>query len=195
MKIHIQLFTFIFLFSLSSCTSIFYGIYGIKEPKVIAQHQLTKTASKRFNIDTKNLIILDSSYKLFCTNNYLPDTSSFNLALQPLQLRIYKNDTLVAFQANCNVGGFPNLNWERDRYFNTIPATHHTLKNAPLLKNELLAMRSALPPSENYVVLVFYTNFMHRQSKRLIKFAERLQQLHPDKKFRYMYVNGEEIFY
>ncbi len=195
MKVHIQFITFILLCSLTGCTSIFYGIYGIREPKAITKNQIIKTADNRFNIDTKSLIILDSSYKQFCIKQYLPDTSAYNLALQPLQLRIYKNDTLIAFQANCNVGGFPNLKWERDGYFLKVPASYVSLKNAPVLSKEFSVMKHTFTSSEEYTVVVFYSNFMHRQSKRLIQFAKSLQQTHPDKKFTYVYVNGEELFY
>lgn len=195
MKTPLQILCFIFLLSLTSCTSVFYKIYGIKEAKIISPTKLETTAVKQFKISPNKLILLDSGYKNFCKNHYLPDTSSYNLALQPLQLRIYKNDTLIAFQANCNVGGFPNLNWQRASYFSALPSSYLALKNAPLLSNDYPVLSSIKSENNEYVVVVFYTNFMHRQSKRLIQFAKSLEQLHPDKKFSFNYINAEELFY
>src|SRR5690554_4132887 len=64
MKRHLSIFTFLsltFIFGLTSCTSIFTGIYGMKKTKTVDEKTIA-SYSKKYNIPTADSYELDTAY-------------------------------------------------------------------------------------------------------------------------------------
>lgn len=190
------------LFSLTSCSSIFSGLYGMKKPKTVDEETIARY-EKKYNIPIVDNYELDATYFSYL---FSLDTSQFKEQIknhyQPLQVLYYDNSGhLVSFQINCYAGGFPNLKWNRNEIMSTFPPQ----LQAPLdsifpLKTQMKYLKvlaqSAKINTDNYdyIVIVYWNIFMGRQSKRLIRFVQNNRKLEQDKKIKIIYVNTDNIF-
>jgi hypothetical protein len=162
--------------------------------------------AKKYNIPIADNYILDTSFYQFLVK--LKDTSlevAKNNHTQPLQVLYYnqlQNWQMVSYHANCYTGGFPNLNWNRNGVFNTfIPYQQAPLDNLLTLKKHFEYLRSltGVQPfntiNYDYIVLVYWSKFMGRQSKRLIQLVQDNAKLANDKKVKVIYVNNDNFFH
>ncbi|MBA3898937.1 MAG: hypothetical protein H0X62_01810 [Bacteroidetes bacterium] len=194
--------TLIFTLGLTSCSTTFSGIYGIKKIKPLDEKAIIRNSNK-FNIPASDNYELGTSYFSFLISF---DTTLYKEQqknhYQPLQALYYgKTGQLESFQINCYAGGFPNLNWGRNEILTTFPP----LEQAPL--DSMLSLDSQIkylkPLSQtnkfssdnyDYVVIVYWNRFMGRQSKRLIRFVQDNSKLAGDKKVKIIYVNNDNIY-
>lgn len=186
----------------TSCTPIFQMFYGIKTPKQLNDQKIIQH-SEKFNIPLTDNYKLDSSYVMFLSSL---DTAKFKEEIknhyQPLQALYYNgNGQLESFQINCYAGGFPNLHWDRDSILTTFPPK----EQAPIdniIPLELLLKRLQPLPQTNsfliknyeYVIIVFWSRFMGRQSKRLIEVVQENCKLAKDYNVKIIYVNTDNLF-
>jgi len=190
------------VFGLTSCSTIFFGLYGMKKIKTVDEKTIVHY-SKKYNIPSADSYELDTSYISILTSL---DTTRYKSQrknhYQPLQALYYdKTGQLQSFQINCYAGGFPNLHWDRNGILTTFPPR----QQAPLdsivpfdtqLKYLWLLSQTKKfsADSYDYIVIVYWNRFMGRQSKRLIRFVQDNSKLATDKKVKIIYANNDDIF-
>lgn len=194
--------TLIFLIGLTSCSSVFTLLYGMKKTKTVDQKTIVRYAKKynipevdNYGLDTayfSHLISLDSNkYKTQIKNHY-----------QPLQALYYDNSGhLKSFQVNCYASGFPNLKWDRNEIMTTFPPKERApVDSLVSVETQLKYLKPLTQTSkfsvDNYdwIVIVYWSRFMGRQSKRLIHFVQNNGKLEKEKKVKIIYVNTDNIF-
>lgn len=187
----------------SSCSALMYKIMGVKQPNDYDLEEITAYSSK-FGIPERDSYLLDTTYMLdilqFCKN----DTLLRNNLMQPLQIRFYqRTDTLLSLQLNCTAGGFPNLKWNKHGQLDTIPPNFTVNVDTCLLFCK--DVKYLIPTSNDchsfdyynnadYNIILFWSVFMNRQSKILIREIQDYQKRFPDKKMNVLYVNTDKIF-
>lgn len=199
----LSILTFIiFVFGLTGCSSIFTGLYGIKKTKTIDEKTIDRFA-KKYNIPSADNYELDTAYFSYL---FSLDTTKYKSQIknhyQPLQALYYNNSGLLkSFQVNCYAGGFPNLNWNRNKIMSTFPP----MQQAPLdsivqLKVQMKYLKPLSHTAQlshesyDYLVIVYWNRFMGRQSKRLIHFVQENSKLEKEKKVKIIYANTDNIF-
>lgn len=187
----------------SSCSALMYKIMGVKQPNDYDLEEITAYSSK-FGIPDGDSYILDTTYLSdilqFCKN----DTLLRNNLMQPLQIRFYqKTDTLLSLHLNCTAGGFPNLKWNKRGQLDTIPPRYSVSIDTCLLFSKdikyLIPIGNNHNPDKDYTtadynIILFWSVFMNRQSKILIREIQNYQKRFPDKKMNVLYVNTDKIF-
>jgi hypothetical protein len=199
---NLRLIILMLVFGLTSCSSVISGLYGIKNPKKLDDQTIIRY-SEKYHIPITDNYKLDTAYLTFLSSL---DSITFKEQIknhyQPLQVLYYhKTGQLESFQINCYAGGFPNLNWNRDGMFTTFPPG----KQAPIdsiisldlqLKYIHPLSRTISCSIENYeyIVIVYWSRFMGRQSKRLIHLVQENIKLAKEYKVKIFYVNTDNIF-
>lgn len=196
------LFLTLILFGLTSCESIFLGMYGLKNIKTIEEKTIERFAEK-YNIPEADNYELDTSYISYLLSF---DTSQYNAEIknhyQPLQALYYDSSgNLISFQINCYAGGFPNLEWDRDEIMTTFPPKEQAPLDSILPLETHLNFLNQLSKSDkisvdqyDYLVVVYWSRFMGRQSKRLIRYVQKNRELISDKEVKIIYVNTDNLF-
>jgi hypothetical protein len=198
-------FIFLILISvleLTSCTSIIFGLYGMKKPKNVNEKTIAKY-SEKYNIPLTDSYEMDTTYMTYLfsldTTKY---KESINHHAQSLQVLYYdKNGQLQSFQINCYASAFPNLNWNKYDILTTFPPGQQTpldsivslatqFKYLRLLKETITFQANKY----DYIVIVYWNRFMGRQSKRLIQLVQNNSNLARDKKIKIIYANTDNIF-
>lgn len=195
-------FTLIFVFGLTSCSTILSRLYGVRDIKTIDEKTIVHY-SKKYNIPLDDNYELDTSYFSFLKSI---DTTQYKSQCknhyQPLQSLYYDNrGNLRSFQISCYAGGFPNLLWNRDGILSVFPP----LIQAPIdsivsFETQLKYLRPLSQTKKfsadscDFVVIVFWSRFMGRQSKRLIRFVQENLKLAGAKKVKIIYVNNDNFF-
>lgn len=197
----VAVFNLTFL-GLSSCGSIFAGIYGMKKTKTVDEEIIFRYAEK-YNIPVADNYELDTAYFSYL---FSLDTARYSEQIknhyQPLQALYYDNTGhLKSFQVNCYAGGFPNIKWDRNEIMTTFPPK----KQAPIdsivsLETQMKYLKPLSQTTQfkkdsyDYIVIVYWNRFMGRQSKRLIRFVQENGTLELVKKVKIIYVNTDNIF-
>ncbi|NBX78943.1 MAG: hypothetical protein EBQ94_00935, partial [Flavobacteriales bacterium] len=195
---YLSLLFFLIIFGLTSCSSVFTSLYGIKKIKPIDETTILKYANK-YKIPVADVYEIDSTYFSYL---FSLDTIKFKSQIknhyQPLQALYYnKTGQLLSFQVNCYVGGFPNLKWNRNETLTTFPPKQQAPIDSivqlgtqmnylnPLSKTEKFSMESY-----DYIVIIYWNRFMGRQSKRLIRFIIDNCKLEEKGKIKIIYANS-----
>lgn len=188
--------------TLTSCSKVISGLYGMKSPKEVDETTILKYG-KKYKIPVKDSYRLDTAYSSFL---FSFDSAKYKSQIknhyQPLQALYYDHiGHLKSFQNNCYAGGFPNLKWNRDHIFSTflpkqqapvdsiVPLDAQLKFLIPLSKTDKLS-----PESYDYVVVVYWSKFMGRQSKRLLRIVQQNERLSGEQRVRIVYVNNDNIF-
>ena len=191
-----------FVLGLTSCSSIIQGLYGIKNPKELNDRKIIRY-SEKYNIPLTDNYELDSAYLTFLSSL---DTANFKEQIknhyQPLQVLYYdKTGQLESFQINCYAGGFPNLNWDRDGILTSFPPLEQSPVDSIVPLDVQLKYLRPFPSTSvfstqdyDYTVVVYWSRYMGRQSKRLVGFVNENLKLSKDKTVRVIYVNTDNIF-
>lgn len=185
----------IFLFSLTSCLRTIYGIKNHKEP---SRSQVNKYAMK-WGVDTTiNYLTLDSMQYINLLTNSPVDSLTLSFLKQPLQWQFYDSSgNLNCFVPNCNVGGFPNLKWNRAQFISEYPPTNsHCITEVSINLNELLESCKephGLLSFGKTNVVVYWSVFMGRQSKVMIKKLKEYLDKYPQEDRKIIYVNIDDL--
>ena len=192
----------IILFGQPAWSQIANGLYGMKKLRTVDNETIIEY-SKKYNIPQAENYVLKETYVKFLESF---DTTKYKEQIknhyQPLQALYYdKNGRLKSFQINCYAGGFPNLDWNRDKIMTTFPPKQQapidtilpldTLLNymKPLFKTDKIKERN-----NDFTVIVFWSIFMGRQSKRLIHIVQENARLNKDRKIKMIFVNTDNFF-
>jgi hypothetical protein len=194
---------FILLFSgLSSCSAIFTGLYGMKKTRAIDEATMIRFQEK-FHIPGADGYELDSAYFSYLSSL---DKAKYQEQIknhyQPLQALYYdQSGNLKSFQVNCYAGGFPNLSWDRNEIMTTFPPKQPAgIDSIVPLKTQLKYLRPLSQTQKfsaedyDYIVLVYWSRFMGRQSERLIRFVQNNRVLEKEKKVKIIYANTDNLF-
>jgi hypothetical protein len=185
----------------TSCTKIFTSMYGMKTAKYLNEDEIYHHA-KKYNLPAENCFQTDSSFLNFI---FSLDTAKYAVQIQnhfqSLKVLYYNNvGFMQAFHVNCYTGGFPNLNWNKNGAFDVflpkqqadldsiLPLSKHLSYIRPLSKAKAFSVSDY-----DYVVFVFWSRHMGRQSRRFIKIINRNVNLASDQKVKVLYINNDNI--
>ena len=187
-----------FLVALLSLVSLLSGcflikIYGVSYPRPVTDEDIRNTAT-RFGIAPHELGLIDTSKYLSVVWKYADSMLAQDL-LQPLQIRYYDNDTLSLFVANCHTGGFPNLSWNSFGVFNTFPPSPWKPRTFRYSSEDEVTgwSLSDLEMAGHNVLIIYWTVFMGRQSKRLINFVKHYQ-INNDTTVQVRFINIDALY-
>lgn len=205
MKIRSFIWTFFSLTGitgLTSCSTIIAGLYGIKPVKPVDE-KIISHYSIKYNIPKADGYQLDSSYDTFLASfDPVRYTQQIKNHYQPLQALYYNNaGQLISFHINCYANGFINLHWNK----NDIMAVFPPKQQAPLdsivsLETQLKYLKplsTTLPfsnESYDHIIIVYWSRFMGRQSKRLIHSVQNNSKIARSEKVKIIYVNTDNFF-
>lgn len=167
-------------------------------------------------VDEKTIFKYGQRYNITVKDSYKVDTAYFSFLLsldttknreqiknhyQPLQALYYiREGNLQSFHVNCYASGFPNLKWDKEGAFNTfIPKQQAQLDSIVPLVTQLnflvpLSQTEIISSTDyEYVIVVHWSRFMGRQSKRLIKIVQENAKLSLAEKIRVIYANNDNI--
>ncbi|MBD2714101.1 hypothetical protein KBK19_03530 [Microvirga sp. STR05] len=180
---------------------MFQSIYGIRGLRQVPGPELRQLA-KRYGIEQAQLVQLDTSYRQFLTRQYNRDSVAVKNHYQPLQVSYYDaTGQLRCFYVNCHAGGgFPNINWNYQGGLNQFPpAPQAPLDTILPLTTYLGYLRTPegqlLPPqpATDYTVVVQWSRFMGRQSRRLIEATQRNGMLAQGQSVRLLFVSNDNL--
>ena len=187
----------------SSCSALMYKIMGVKQPYDYDLEVITAYSSK-FGIPDSNSYLLDTTYMHDILQLCKNDTLLRNNLMQPLQIRFYqRSDTLLSLHLNCTAGGFPNLKWNKRGQLETLPPNFTVEVDTCILFCKDLKYLTPISNdchsfdyynNADYNIILFWSVFMNRQSKILIREIQNYQKHFPDKKMNVLYVNTDKIF-
>ncbi len=198
----VRLISLIFWLSVSGCTTITSGIYGIKKPKRTDDEEIIRCASK-FGIPIQDVFVMDTSYVSWLHSfDGEKHHEEIKNHFQPLQeLCFDKNGNLVSYQINCYAGGFPNLKWNRNGIMDTFPPKPRAPVDTLLSLNRQLSFITPLQPhkkvendSAEYYVFIYWNRFMGRQSKRFVRITTGNLKLAKKKRIKVYYVNTDNLY-
>lgn len=184
----------------SRCARLVYGIYGIKETPASTTLKTMEDFSGGKVVD---YFILSESYKQALKNDSGKFVRKAAKLMQPLQVRVYEvaSDSLIGFTVNCDVGGIPDLKWNRAGFFNALPPKLPVKLDTVLkLSSDLQYLRGPrmepLSPRVNskYAVLVYYSVFMNRQSKRLIRQVKKSYAKYNREELSLLFVHSDLLY-
>lgn len=190
-----------------SCTKILMSAYGIKQPRLLTRQDIVNRSSQ-LNIPLEQSFILDKKYfyaleqrdtlKPLFEKKCSPMISKYQ---QPLQAMYFdESGKLVSFHNNCYAGGFPVLRWNKDKQFDKfIPATTIPIADTALNMDLLLQYLQPIGQADSFekpkwTVVVFWCDFMLKQSKELIKITRRNLLLDNSGSARILFVNTDNCF-
>ena len=182
-------------------------MYGIKEPRRLTDSEIVEIAGK-LAIRTDESFVLDEHFfnyiyrfdtlKSAATQKCSPMISKYQ---QPLQI-FYFNESgqLISYHNNCNTGGFPKLNWNKNNQFvqfvpkTTIPVTDSVITLGILLPFiRPLSENTGISVSK-YTVVVFWSGFMKKQSKELIRVVRENLKKDSEHYSKLYFVNVDNFF-
>ena len=187
----------------SSCSALMYKIMGVKQPYDYDLEVITAYSSK-FGIPDSDSYLLDTTYMHDILQSCKNDTVLCNNLMQPLQIRFYqKTDTLLSLHLNCTAGGFPNLKWNKRGQLDSITPRYSVSIDTCLLFSKdlkyLIPIGNNHNPDKDYTtadynIILFWSVFMNRQSKILIREIQNYQKRFPDKKISILYLNTDNVY-
>lgn len=181
--------------------SLFLEFYGVKKIRPVDQKTIAHY-SRRYNIPTDESYELDTAFFSFVGTI---DTSTYREQiknhLQPLQAIYFDNSGYtISYQVNCYAGGFPNLNWERDGIFTVFPPLNQAPIDSLIPLDTLLRYLNPNFDTVNdslgqydVLVVVYWSRFMGRQSRRFIRFVQENRSLSPNDRVKILYVNNDNL--
>jgi hypothetical protein len=202
MRFFVPVISILLLFGLTSCSAIFTGLYGMKKTRAIDEATII-SMEKKFNIPGADGFELDTTYLSYLSSlekrKYQEQIKNH---YQPLQALYYdQSGNLKSFQINCFAGGFPNLNWERNEIMKTFPPGQQAgIDSIVPLKTQLKYLKPLSQTQKfsvedyDYIVVVYWSRFMGRQSERFIRFIQNNRALEKEKKVKIIYANTDNLF-
>lgn len=189
---------------LTGCTSVMTGLYGIHPfDRDVTPKELERLAN-RMKISEQEDLVLSLRYGRHL--DAVRDTlrkKTWNGMHQPLQLRWYsKGGRLQWIVPNCDVGGFPNLQWSHFGLPDTLVvdlANREYADSAWTIADDFnfMTVRSTgqiparMPGADGYL-LVYWTYYMGRQSVRLSRYIRKWHK-HHGRSIEVRYVNADSL--
>lgn len=177
---------------LTSCNKLFLTMYGLNENNYNLS-EIKKIAIED-EIDINYLYKIDESYN----NLKLVDSDKFYKAHQPLQVLIYdsSNNYINEF-VNCDFQGFPNIDFNKynnfddslfERKGNYLNRSFNLIERLPYI-TRIDSNNSYLKLENKMSIIVFYSNSMGRQKKRLFELIKKQKATIDIKNLNIVYIN------
>ena len=191
----------ILLLVLTGCGRMFNAMYGLHfYKKEVPQVQIDRMRD-RLGLPETNDYYLAETYYDTVKAIVDPNERLQQALLQPLQLRYFNKDgELVSMVANCHVGGFPNLKWDRFHIADSLPIRRTAfLDSLWTLGSDAAFLRpyDGTSPLDQqvgeYHVNVYWSYRMGRQFKRLKRTVDEMQERHGNK-VTVWYVNIDALY-
>ncbi len=184
------------IFFFESCR-IIAGLHSIKQ---FNDHEIIKIALK-YGIDSNEIYkINEREYLTFAKSKN--DSSITKDLLQPLQVIYFSANNKIEFQLlNCDVGGFPVLQWNRYGTFDNFPPSWLSLSPPDSTLNSMKFFEFIVPingssePSlgGNGALVVIWNHFFGRNSKQLIELIIAYRETIPEDIPLY-FVNTDNLY-
>lgn len=188
----------------TGCTSIIVGLYGMHPYDREITPKKVERLAKRMKISEQEDLVLSLRYSAHL--DAVRDTlnkKTWSGMHQPLQLRWYsKGGRLQWIVPNCDIGGFPNLQWSRLGLPDTLAvdlANREYADSAWTISDDYryMTLRSTgQVPSRKLDVdgylLVYWTYFMGRQSVRLSRYIRKWHK-NQGRSIEVQYVNADSL--
>ena len=190
------------LLSLTSCSSIMTRVYGVRKIRTTNTLTIIKYSDK-YKIPLADSYVLDSSYVTFLHSlDSLRYQEQIKNHYQPLQALYYdQSGQLCSYQINCYAGGIPNLRWKRNHIMSVFPpAVQAPIDSILPLARHLQFLRPLANKTKisagpfDTTIIVYWSLFMGRQSKRLIRTVQENSKLAFNKNIKIIYVNNDNFF-
>jgi hypothetical protein len=184
------------IFLISSCTTVFYKIYGISTI-ISYSEKADKDFLKEVNSELDLTHIVSDSSQYCLLNNYGMNSSLRKNLSQPIQLFYFENDSLKSYHVNCTAkGGLGNINWNTDNRFEQfIPKSAVKLDSLKLSLQNLQSIYAAIKNDKKYTVIIFYTLMFKKIAKSGIKTVEKNVTLFNKNKESNIYIINTDKFY
>lgn len=190
--------------SFTSCERILMKAFGVRL-YVQASDERTEKSRRKYRIPADAHFIMDSSYWSLLRDVQAVDSLTAKNHYQPLQALYFDSTgTLVSFHVNCNAGGYPNLQWNRGNMFaRFVPQSQTPVDTLVKLSTLLPYLRRpdgrGIGPGDlaprKYTVLLAWSVFMGRQSKRLIRTVRDNCALAAPGTVRLLYVEMDHLLF
>lgn len=189
---------------LTSCNRMMAGLFGVHPYERRVTQQMKDRLADRMGIDPAENLVLTHRYshRVEARRGKEPEKHT-RAKYQPLQLRWYSSGGRMQWLIpNCDVGGFPNLQWKRfglpDTLFAPVQSRAYA-DSAWTLNDDLSFMverHSGMAPKKadnaRGHLLVYWTYFMGRQSVRLARHVEKWRKRHGEG-VAVRYVNADSL--
>lgn len=186
-----------------SCKTVVSVAFGINEPKLLTDEELEKLSIKH-GISPANSYKIDTAYFSFLKSI---DEEYADIAYdhgQPLQaLYFNRNKELLSFQTVTYAEEESiNLKWYPDSIFSTFPPKEQAPLDTIVTYDKIIEYVNLLPNSNtltpietDYIVVVFWANFLERPSKKLIEIVNENIKTATHESIKVVYVNVDNFFY
>ncbi len=158
---------FLCLFSLS-CTDFFQNLYGLNKP--LCTISTINNFAYKNHIDTTKINLINPTKYVQYLKKYVGDTTQIKHLTQPLQIVIFEKRKLNSLFINCNVQGFPNLNWQITNK-NKFEGNEKNIPQTLNIEDYAAAcgLDSEVLLKKDTVVIVHWNYFMGRQTCLFLK--------------------------
>ena len=188
--------------TLMSCQPLFKALVGMKNPKYLTDEQIVSIGLK-YGIPESKMFKLDTAIYWKAWKG-IADSVKQKDWYQPLQVKAFNSDGTSHFHLiNCNIGGFPNIDWNRFATFDTYPldiGKLNTADTALTLKHELSMLipvqgsKSTTSANGDEIVVVYWNRMMHKQSKSLIMTVQHYEAANDSLNIAVHFVNTDNLY-
>lgn len=192
------IYSFILIFSLSSCSALMSKMYGVNQIHGVNEEEIHQfyTEIDFSGIQTNKIIIDSLQFKTL--REHENEAIKKDLS-QPVQIHYYKNSNITSFHANCySKGGLKNLNWDyQDRFESFIP--HSAVKDLtpyPKLYRLNKAISDVdLSKEGEIVIAIFWTRMLEDISMDAIEtVCANIRAFEKEDKVRLILINTDSFF-
>ena len=165
----------IVLLCLGSCNTLAPMLFGFREINGYDAEQCEKFYKKLPKDFAFTPLVCDEK-QFRQVSNLGADSMQMKDLYQPLKIMYFHGDTLVSLHINCycppTLG--LNLNWNYDHQFDGFPPRSSVaLDGYTLKRTDLQVVFPEIEGKKDYIVLVFWTNMLHKISRSEIKTVYR----------------------
>lgn len=188
----------------TGCNRMVVGLAGIHPYERNVTQRMKDRLVERMGIDTAENLVLSHRYARRVEERRGREPEKHTQAkYQPLQLRWYSSGGRAQWLIpNCDVGGFPNLQWKRfglpDTLFAPLTARSYTdsawtiAEDIGYMTDRATGLPATVRASEKGHLLAYWTYFMGRQSVRMARHVEKWRREHGQGIAVY-YVNADSL--
>lgn len=205
-KILLAIGFFVLLFMFSSCSNLLQSIYGINSKVLNEDYSKDKVIAMALNenLDIDKLYYLDTAFLKLLSDTTKYSKLQIKNSIQPLQ--VYFVDSIgndITYLLNCFYSGFPNINFNKFGELEFFPIQIDTsrLNENILIEDRLFYIKKIkdngeidLYKNSKNKVIVFYSDLMGRQKRRLFKQIKDLLGKYDRQKYEVFYVSLDQIF-
>ncbi|WMN11666.1 hypothetical protein QYS49_39205 [Marivirga salinae] len=192
------IYSFILIFSLSSCTALMSKMYGVNQIDGVNEEEIHQfyAAIDFKGIQTDKVIIDSSAFQSL--REHENDSIKKDLS-QPVQIHYFNNSDLASFHANCYAkGSLKNLDWNyQNRFESFFPISAvEDLNTYPSLQRLNKMITDVDISSENEIVItVFWTRMLEDISRDAVNTVlANISEFNKEDEVRLILINTDSFF-